>query len=155
VLLDATDPKDQVRWTLERERAGAERLEILRHRTHPGILFVHVDPNTELTLSAYYPQNDSPSSAEAILSFEQAMLDMVLSRQLLSAEPRPMPDISPFIRLKEMEIDATLEKAVSLLNAGGGATCTYGSADLESRLKQRQAASKLRLIERPQGSSLH
>jgi hypothetical protein len=155
VLLDATDPKDQVRWTVERESSQIERLEILKHRTHPGILFVHFDPSTELTLSACYPQNDLPSSADAILAFEQAMLDMVVSRQLLSTAPRPMPDISPFLRVKEAEIDSTLETAVGLLTAGTAATRSYNTAELESRLKQRHASTKLRLIERPQGTSVH
>jgi hypothetical protein len=155
-LLDTQVPQAQLLWTKIREAQRLERVEVLKHRTYPGLILVHLNPAAPLAVSAFLPTQAGDQSPKILPALEQAIQDLVSTRKLLTPDPQPMPDIGPFVRIKDSEVRASLEEALQLLDEDAGIAVSYSAETLQEAEKNRATPTLGKtLIERPQGTLLH
>jgi hypothetical protein len=132
---------DALRWTREREASGAERVEVLRHRFCSGVLLVHF-AEEGLQVCAYLPVGQSESDYQA---FNRAVVTTVRTRELLGVAPKALPELGPFSRINEPQLEEVLTEALHSLEAGQGAAHTYTREELTGA----PAPNQLLMLERP------
>jgi hypothetical protein len=109
----------EVIWTVERERAQLERIEILEHRAHPNaLLILHFDPAANTVCACAYAPPDT-AKATAKTFFRAASL-LLSARQIQGSRALPLPYSSDFVRVPRSSAVAQLEAALDAIDEASG-----------------------------------